>query len=108
MATRNADTDPTEGLPQVVVDDLLAVDSRRCALELLREEGDAMVVEDLAEAVVANRDGCDCSAVSESQRSAMANELFSAHIPKLTATGVVRYDSMLGAVELERPDILPD
>ena len=35
----------------------------------------------------------------------MVEELFTEHIPKLTATEVIRYDSMLGAVELVRPEL---
>jgi hypothetical protein len=36
----------------------------------------------------------------------MTDELYTEHIPKLTATGVVTYDSMKGAVELAQPGIV--
>ena len=103
MATQNRHSDGGVDLPPAVVEDLLAADSRRRALAVLAERGQPMVVEELARAVVAAREGCPASAVSAAERDEMARELFTEHIPKLTATRTVRYDSMLGAVELRRP-----
>ena len=103
MATQNRHGDGGVGLPPAVVEDLLAADSRRRVLAVLAERGEPMVVEDLARAVVAARKDCPASAVSAAERDKMAQELFTEHIPKLTATRTLRYDSMLGAVELRRP-----
>ncbi|QIO23276.1 hypothetical protein [Haloarcula sp. JP-L23] len=107
MATRgtDGDSDPAE-LPEAVVDDLLSEDSRRLALSILDERDRAMVVGDLATAVVARQRGIPESTVSDADREIMRDELFTEHIPKLTATGVVEYDSMLGAVELRRRGIV--
>jgi len=107
MATQNADTDMRGDLPQAVVEDILSDDDRRRALAILAARDEPMVVEDLAAAVVAAREDCPQSAVTTADREAMTEALFTDHIPKLTATGVVAYDSMLGAVELRRRDIAP-
>jgi len=107
MATRNADTDRGDGLPDAVVEDLLSVDSRRRALSILAASDEPMIVEDLAAAVIADREGCAASTVPASERAAMVDELFTEHLPKLTATDVLSYNSMLGTVELERTGIAP-
>ncbi len=103
MATTSSDTG---GLPSAVIDDLLSAEHRRLALSILADRGEPMVVESLAAAVVAAREDCPEAAVSEAARQSMADELYADHIPKLTATGVVTYDSMKGAVELARPGIV--
>jgi hypothetical protein len=105
MATQNADTETVGGLPPGVVEDLLSDDSRRRALAVLDSRDGPVVVEELAAAIVATQDDCQPSAVTAADRERMAEELFTEHIPKLMATDVVEYDSMLGAVELRRPDI---
>ncbi|WP_276272131.1 DUF7344 domain-containing protein [Haloarcula litorea] len=104
MATRGSN-DTTGGLPDAVVSDLLDADERRIALSILADRG-AMVVDDLAAAVVAARDDCAESEVSTADREAMREELYTEHVPKLTATGVVTYDSMTGTVELQRQGIV--
>ncbi|MFC6757962.1 MULTISPECIES: DUF7344 domain-containing protein [Haloarcula] len=105
MATQNADSDIGSDLPPAVVEDLLSDDTRRRALAIIADRDEPVVVSDLAAAVVADREGCPVSAVPESEREAMAAELFTDHIPKLMATEVVAYDSMLGAVELRTDGI---
>lgn len=106
MGAQQTHTESRNGLPSAVVDDLFAADSCRRALSVLARRGEPMVVEDLARAVVAARDGCPPSAVTRADRDAMAMELLTEHIPKLTATRVLRYNSMLGAVELRHPELL--
>jgi len=105
MATRHAESDTGGELPEAVVEDLLSADSRRQALSILAARDGPVVVEELARDIVADRTGRPASAVSEADRDAMVEELFTEHIPKLTATEVIRYDSMLGAVELVRPEL---
>jgi hypothetical protein len=102
MATRSSNTDDGTGLPTTVVDDLLAVENRRRALSILDRRDEPMVVERLATAVVADREDCPESDVARADRDAMCEELYTEHLPKLTATSVVEYDSMLGTVELAR------
>ena len=106
MATQNADSGMGKELPPAVIEDLLSDESRRRALEILSDRNEPMVVEELAASVVAARAECPVSAVRAADREAMTEELFTEHIPKLTATGVVAYDSMLGAVELRQHDIV--
>ena len=108
MATRSSNSGEGTGLPAGVVDDLLADESRRIALEILADRAEPVVVERLAAAVVAAREDCPPSEVSRNRRDAMREELFTEHIPKLTATGVVTYDSMVGTVELTRPAVVAD
>jgi len=105
MATQNVESNLGGDLPSAVVEDLLSDDTRSRALVILRARDEPVVVEDLAAAVVAAREGCPVSDVSSDERDRVADELFTDHIPKLTATGVLAYDSMLGAVELRRPDV---
>ena len=106
MATTSSDAEGPGGLPSAVVEDLLSARNRRLALSTLADRGEPMVVESLATAVVAARENCPESVVSADQREAMCDELYTEHIPKLTATGVLRYDSMKGAVELVRPGVV--
>lgn len=107
MATQNTDTDGEGALPSGVVEELRSDETRWLALEILRARDEPVVVEELAAAIVGRREDCQLSAVSAAERDAVAEELFTEHIPKLTATGVVAYDSMLGAVELRRRGIVP-
>ncbi len=105
MATQNAESAIGVDLPPAVVEDLLSDDTRRRALAIIASRDEPVVEEDLAAAVVAEREGCPESAVPASEREAVAEELFTDHIPKLMATEVVAYDSMLDAVELRTDDI---
>jgi len=107
MVTQNADTDRGGDLPAAVADDILADGDRRRALTVLAARDEPMVVEDLAAAIVGERENCPASAVTAQDRKAMTEELFTEHIPKLMETTVVAYDSMLGTVELRRRDIAP-
>jgi len=106
MATRRSETDGGIGLPTPVVEDLLADDTRREALSILAAEAEPVVVESLAAELVARRDDCTRADVSRDDRDEMCAELFTEHIPKLTATDVLTYDSMVGTVELTRPGLV--
>jgi len=105
MATQNAESEYGGDLPPAVVQELLSEDSRRRALAILESRGEPVVVQALAAEIVATEEECPVSAVSESEREAKVAELFSDHLPKLMATDVVAYDSMLGAVDLRTDDI---
>ncbi|MDS0284199.1 DUF7344 domain-containing protein [Haloarcula onubensis] len=107
MAPQNADTEMGDGLPPAVVEDLLSDDARRRALAILSDREGPVVVEELAAAVVAAREGCGEAAIEATDQETMAEELFTEHLPKLMATDVVAYDSMLGTVELRRRDVAP-
>ena len=94
-----------DGLPGDVIDDLLGDERRQLLLVCLISRGGRMVIEDLAAHVRAREAGTDPEAVEAGRRRAVREEIFQHHLPKLTATGVVEYDSMLGTLELEKPSI---
>jgi DNA-binding transcriptional ArsR family regulator len=108
MATTRSSGDRTgAGLPEEVVEDLLADDTRRRALSILAARDEPMVVADLAAAVLAAERDTEPSAVPRRERDELTEELFTEHLPKLTATGVVGYNSMVGTVEIQRRDAVP-
>jgi hypothetical protein len=88
-------------LPARVVADILADEHRRVLLSCLARRGE-MPVNDLA-AEVLSREG---ETVNEEDRRRMRREIYQAHLPKLTATGVVTYDSLRGTVALARPELV--
>jgi hypothetical protein len=104
MGTQQAPTGPGT-VPDEVLADLLDSERRCRLLEQLSAASEAAVVEDLAAAVCAAEEGCSPTEVSETRRRAVQNELFEEHIPKLVATGIVRYDSMVGRLWLEEPGV---
>lgn len=92
-------------VPEEVVADLL--DSRRrCHLlaQLTASDGEALV-EDLVAAVGAAENNCAPSELEEPTLSEVRKEVFERHVPKLTAIGVVEYDSMLNRLRLETPEV---
>jgi hypothetical protein len=107
MATRssNGREEPAQ-LPDDVVEELLADDHCRRALELLRDQDGPMIVADLAAAVLTAERGGAPEAVTDTAVEDLRTELYEEHIPRLTATGIVTYDSLKGTVELERPDVV--
>lgn len=90
-------------LPEAVLEDLLSVDRRREALAALLERHGPLCVEDLAVVARAREAGGDPDAVDPAERRRLGAAFFQEHLPKLTATGVVAYDSQLGTVELADP-----
>ncbi|MDS0222679.1 hypothetical protein NDI54_15135 [Haloarcula sp. S1AR25-5A] len=107
MATTHSPDHSGHGLPKAVIEDLLSDDTRRRALSILAERGEPMVVGDLAAAVLAAERDIEPAAVPDTDREELTEELFTEHLPKLTATGVVAYDSMVGTVEIQRRDAVP-
>jgi hypothetical protein len=83
----------TRGIPQAVTDDLLR-SRRRCRFvtALAAAGGEAIVADLVAALCAAEGAGGDCAAVER--------EIYERDLPKLTATGVVEYDSMLERVRL--------
>lgn len=99
MATHSADSAVGGGanrLPAGVVEDLLADETCRTLLQHLRERDTPVPVDDLAAVLVAARTGGSCS---PRQRRRARAEIFQEWLPKLTATEVVHFDSLLGTVE---------
>ncbi|MFC7019009.1 MULTISPECIES: DUF7344 domain-containing protein [Haloarcula] len=108
MATHDSETERDGPLPPDVVADLLGDERRRRALEMLDRFDGPVVVGDLARAVLAAKRNVRESAIPDDEVDAVRAELYRDHLPKLTATGVVAYDSMVGTVELRCPEVLPD
>lgn len=101
MATHHTPVDSDAlRLPDGVVADILAADRRRLALEQLAAADDQVVVGDLAAAIAASEQGIDPDAVDERTREAVHDDLYERHLPKLTATETVSYNSMLGTVAI--------
>jgi DNA-binding transcriptional ArsR family regulator len=108
MATTHSLGRSGQGLPDTVVDDLLSDETRRRALSILADRGEPMVVNELAAAVLAAERDVEPTAVPDTDRDDLTEELFTEHLPKLTATDVVAYDSMVGTVEIQRPGVVPN
>jgi hypothetical protein len=98
MATANGPH--PEELPEAVVNDLLAAERRKVALSYLAEQDDPVALDDLAAVVRARELGVPPEAVSEGDRRAVREEFFETHLPKLTATDIVDYDSLVATVTL--------
>ena len=99
MATEHAQG-PVDGLPERVVSDLLASDRRRLLLGCLEDHDGCLPVTDLAAAVAAREAGTNIGDVDPDRHRAVREEIYERHLPKLTATGVVEFDSMRGTVTL--------
>ena len=102
--TGNGETHASD-LPPAVVEDILASERRQLLLSCLTEEG-PMTVDDLATEVCAGEQGVSPDRVAADERHRVREEIYDRHLPKLTATGVVEYDSMRERVELANEDIL--
>jgi hypothetical protein len=90
------------GLPPEVVEDILAAPRRRAVLECLADAEDGLVMDELVKRVI-DREGSDVE--GEKYERVRAN-IYDDHLPKLTATGVVTYDSMRECVALATPTII--
>lgn len=109
MGTSDTDGQPADlELPDDVVADLLSDDRRRYALETLSRRDSPMVIDDLAAVVRARETDTNQEDVEQAERQQVRDDFFQRHLPKLTATEVVRYNSMLGTVELVNPDPVSD
>jgi hypothetical protein len=100
--------DGTDQLPEAVVEDILAAERRRTALSILAERDEPVVIDDLAATVLAHERGTEPDAVPRSDRKVARDEFFARHLPKLTATGVVKYDSMVGTLRLADQEQIAD
>jgi len=100
--------DGTDQLPEAVVEDILAAERRRIALSILADRDDAVVIDDLAATVLAHERGTEPDAVPRSECKAVRDEFFATHLPKLTATEVVEYDSMVGTLRLPDEEQITD
>lgn len=104
MSSGSEHTD-VETIPDEVLTELLG-SRRRChVLAELGASGGEALVEDLVAAVGADEEGCAPPDVDDRTLGEIREDVFERHIPKLTATGVVEYDSMLDRLRLEMPEV---
>ena len=89
-------------LPGEVVEDILSADRRRTLLSCLSDHGGEMAVRDLAACVSAREQGVTEGNIEESDRNRLYSDLYDEHLPKLTATGVVEFDSLRDCVRFRR------
>ena len=90
-----------EQLPAHVVEDLLASERRRRMLRILAERSAPVVLDDLMRVVLAEERETIPSEISTEACAAARTEAYEVHLPKLTAVDVVRYDSLVGTLELK-------
>ncbi|MGB9954108.1 DUF7344 domain-containing protein [Haloarcula marismortui] len=108
MATTSSNGGRTgQGLPEDVIADLLSNDTRRRALSILADRDEPVVVSDLAASVLAAERDIEPAAVPDTAKAELTEELFTEHLPKLTATDIVAYNSMVGTVEIQQRDVVP-
>lgn len=93
--TRPANPD----VPREVLEDALSAPRRRRIVRTLLERGEPVPLADLAAAVRASELETEAAAVPHDECRAVLDDLYDTHLPKLTATGLVEYDSMRGTVE---------
>ncbi len=97
----------SETLPAAVVEDLVENPRRRRLLGYLAECGEPVALTDLAAAIGARETESAPDEVPPAVRRAVREDILEHHLPKLTATGAVDYDSMRGTVAL-RPGPVAD
>jgi DNA-binding transcriptional ArsR family regulator len=90
-------------LPETVIDDLLADPRRELLLQVLHDHNEPVTVTQLAANVIEHERSVDD--VSRSERQRVSEDLYEHHIPKLTATAVVTYNSRQASIELN--DVAP-
>ncbi|UPM43714.1 DUF7344 domain-containing protein [Halocatena salina] len=102
-------TDAGQRLPETVIEELLAEPYRRTVLQSLRAADGEITVRQLATRVVARERSVRPEAVPARKRERAQERLYEHHLPKLTATDVIQYNSRNASVELgEAADQLLD
>lgn len=101
MAVDSSSTDGPHGLPESVIDDLLADPRRGMMLRLLHERDGPVTVTQLAADIIAHERCVDVDDAPRSECQRVAENLYEHHIPKLTATAVVRYNSRQASLALD-------
>jgi hypothetical protein len=87
-------------LPAAVIEELVASPRRRALLCLLIDRGESVPVDDVAVHLA------ETDSPSREERRALRTEVYQEHLPKLTATGVIAFDSLLGTVTYQGGDAL--
>jgi hypothetical protein len=87
-------------LTQDLVFDILSSPRRRYVLYYLRETGETVALNDLAEHVAAWENETEVDQLSDQERKRVYVSLYQTHIPKLDSVGIIDYDQQSGMVEL--------
>ena len=93
-------------LPGDVVEDILDSQRRRTMLSCLDDHGGTLTVDRLASCVCAREQGIRMEGVTDRDRQTAYDDIYDNQLPKLTATGVVGFDSLHDSVELVRGDLI--
>lgn len=101
MAVDSSSTDRPYRLPESVIDDLLADPRRWMILRLLYERDEPVTVTQLATSIIARERSMDADDASRSECQRVEENLYEHHIPKLTATAVVKYNSRQASIALD-------
>lgn len=88
-------------LPEAVVEELLDDPRRRTMLRSLWIHDGPIPMIQLAANVIAHERSIPPDAVSAEDRQRVCENLYEHHLPKLTATTVLRYNSRQASVELD-------
>lgn len=100
------DTHPREPeVPAEVLEDVLSAPRRRLVVRALAEREEPVALADVAAVVCAGERGTPASAVTAEDRRAVREDIYDRHLPKLTATGLVEFDSMRGTLQLGPVDV---
>lgn len=89
-----------EELTQDLVFDILSSPRRRYVLYYLRDTGEPVALNDLAEHVAAWENETPVDELSDQERKRVYVSLYQTHIPKLDSVGIVDYDQQSGMVAL--------
>jgi hypothetical protein len=103
QGTERTPDEAPDRVPDEVVADLLA-DDRRRLVAVLAAADEPLAVDDLARAVLARERDVDPGAVGDEAAATLREEVFQRHLPRLTPTGLVSYDSLVGTVALDTDD----
>lgn len=100
------DTRPQEPeIPTEVLEDVLSAPRRRLVVRTLAERDRPVALSDVAAAVCAGERGTSPSTVPVEDCRAVREDIYQHHLPKLTATGLVEFDSMRGTLQLGPVDV---
>ena len=83
-----------------VVFEILSSRRRRMVLYLLRQRGDEVTVNELAEEIAALENDVPVEELTSQQQKRVYVSLYQTHLPKLDQTGIIDYDADEGIVTL--------
>jgi len=92
--------EPTTGVSEDELFDVLANQRRRFAMHLLKgEHDDQIAIGDMAEQIAAWENGIDMAEITGSERKRVYTALQQSHLPKMDDAGVVEFNKDRGVVE---------